>query len=161
MKTTKIALYTLCLGLVLACNKKQTVSEAISQNDTAEAKPWAGSLENVSSGDIPTEALDLSKKTPDKDETLFLENGKPVLIFNSEANAGLLSIDGKSYPLSQMNFSENNYELFGKGVKVSAENGDIAEKNGVLNSVFDEVTVEISGKVTKLHHIVVKDNPKY
>lgn len=98
----------------------------------------------------------------DLGKAIFTENGKTVIVFNTVSQKGKIRINGKDYVLNKYTFSENNYEISGDGVSITASNGSFQDMvSDCAYGTFPEVTVKLNGKETKLKDIKVQDCPNY
>lgn len=95
-------------------------------------------------------------------KTVFSREGNTVIIFDANSQSGKISIDGKEYPLNQMVFYENNYELQGKNISIEAYEGDFTtDKNDCIEGHFHSVSVKFDQQELILDNIKVHDCPQY
>ena len=154
----KIVLTILLTILLTACTKDSKVTES-SNNDTlqyadsltiqAKENPNAFSVEKIS------EEAGIGK-------TIFRQDGKTIIIFDTQGNTRKININGAELELNQLTFSENNYEILGSGIRISAENGNFQETTGDCNNgSFSSITIQYNNNTVVLPNVKVQDCPSY
>lgn len=97
-----------------------------------------------------------------KGRAVFKQSGKVLFYFDQNSNNGVIQIDQKKYNLNQFDFTENNYEISGEGVKIEASNGDFKDATSdCVSGNFPEVSVSVGGKKVNLTNMEVQDCPNY
>ncbi|MEC5393737.1 hypothetical protein [Bergeyella sp. RCAD1439] len=155
-------LFPLALGLLLTACKEETNkntqnkdSFSLSASDTA-----AVASDSLSTNPTGTPKPLNQKAAPG--QIVFQQNGKVLIAFDHQAQSGTVVIGETTYHLNRLNFTENNYELFGEKIRISAENGSFQDPQGeCLHGVFPKVTIEFSGQTSVLSNINVQDCPVY
>lgn len=144
----------LCLN---SCKKDEKIVENTAKNDSVVFKKNSGSSENLG---LKIEPL---KVSADVGKTVFFSQDKKTLFyFDTQSNTGEIKINGKSYALDMLNFTDNEYHISGDGVKITATEGDFKEMTSdCLYGNFPEVKVEIENQKIILKNISVQDCPAY
>ncbi len=95
-------------------------------------------------------------------KVIFTENGKTIVSFDTQDHSGKIKLNGTEYPLDNLVFSENNYEITGKTVKIIAENGNFRDMvSDCSYGSFPEITILFNHQQVKLSDIKVQDCPNY
>lgn len=158
MKMNRLILFAFALS-VFSCSKKNDTVVSTSSTDSlaledsvkiqAPENPNAFSIEPIS------EQIGIGK-------TLFTSEGETIISFDTQANTGKIKIDGKEISLNHLDFSENNYEISGDGIHISAENGNFQDAINDCNyGTFPEVKVVYNNHTVLLKNIQVQDCPNY
>lgn len=131
--------------------------ENTAKKDSVEVKKNLGLSENIG---LKIEPLEVSATIG---KTVFSGQDKKTLFyFDTQSNNGEIKINGKSYALDLLNFTDNEYHISGNGVKITATEGDFKEMKGdCLYGKFPEVKVEIEDQQVILKNIAVQDCPAY
>lgn len=141
----------LVLGLVLL------VSIGCKKEIRTESSPLIDSLELND-----TIQLDSIELNGSEGKTIFSQGGKTIIVFDTKANTGIININGKKILLDELVFTENNYEISGQNIKITAEDGDFKEsENNCNEGIFKCVYIEFEGKLSLLENIKVKDCRDY
>lgn len=153
---------------VLTCQQEEKVTDAV----TTETTPSQTAHESLPAP-APTAEMKPAKAAPEltvesQDEgaalgkAIFTQNNKVMISFNSVSQKGKIKINGKDYALTKLTFSENNYEITGDGITITANNGNFQEMTSdCAYGNFPEVEVKLNGKETILKDVKVQDCPNY
>lgn len=97
-------------------------------------------------------------ETASKNKIIFKNNQLIILSFDTQSQTGSIEIDNIPYTLDKLIFSENNYEISGKNIKIIAENGNFEEPNSdCLTGTFPSVTITTNKGQIHLSNISVQD----
>ncbi len=118
---------------------------------------------NVLSGDAANPfQLEVLNEQPDLGKAIFSSAGKNIISFDTQANSGKIKIDGTEYQLNHLDFTENKYEIAGKGILITAENGNFQDMTSDCNyGTFPQISVKFNGKTSVFRNIKVQDCPNY
>ena len=156
----KILFIFLIAILVISCKKEAAISENTNINQDSVRIP--DSL-NIESADNPNAfRVETIADKADVGKVIFTENGKTILSFDTQSNTGKIKLNGKEYPLNNLNFSENNYEISGSAIQITAEDGHFQEMVSDCNyGTFPEFKIKFNNQEVKLANIKVQDCPNY
>ena len=144
--------FIFCLN---SCKK----DEKITQNSTEKDSLNIGK-DSVSSN-LPLTVVPLNMFA-DKGKTVFSQDKKTMFFFNTQSNTGEININGKTHSLDVLSFTDNEYHISGKDVKITATEGDFKDMTGdCLFGNFPEVKVEFNNQQVILKDISVQDCPAY
>lgn len=133
-----------------ATSDSTVVSDSL-QNSTIENPNHSGAFQVVPQ-DVKIE----------KGKAVFKQSGKVLFYFDQNSNSGVIQIDQNKYSLSKFDFTENNYEISGNGVKIEASNGDFKDAaSDCVSGNFPEISVSLGGKTVNLTNVEVQDCPNY
>lgn len=133
-----------------ATSDSTVVSDSL-QNSTIENPNHSGAFQVVPQ-DVKIE----------KGKAVFKQGGKVMFYFDQNSNSGVIQIDQNKYNLSKFDFTENNYEISGSGVKIDASNGDFKDAaSDCVSGNFPEISVSLGGKTVNLTNVEVQDCPNY
>ena len=151
-----IWIYLLFFGLI-SC-KKEPVTADRSTHDSLLADSAT-----ISSPDHPQAfTVGTLDDQPAPGKTVFTENGKTFLTFDTNANTGIILINSKKVQLTAIDFVENQYKISGKDIRITAENGDFEETSGnCTTGNFPEINITYRGEAIMLKNIRVQDCPTY
>lgn len=97
-------------------------------------------------------------ETAGKNKIIFKNNQLIILSFDTQSQTGSIEIDNIPYTLDKLIFSENNYEISGKNIKIIAEDGNFEEPNSdCLTGTFPSVTITTHKGQIHLSNISVQD----
>jgi hypothetical protein len=148
--------FTLCFVLFLclnSCKKDEKISKTSTQKDSVNI------VNNSVSPNMPLTVIPLNIFAK-KGKTVFSQDEKTMFFFDNESNTGEININGKTYELDVLSFTDNQYHISGKDVKITATDGDFKDMTGdCLSGNFPEVKVELKHKTVILKDILVKDCP--
>ena len=156
----KIFLF-LILGIVLSSCKKEpaanssefTAHDSLSLQDSASIS----AAENPNAVRVETIVAEAGLG-----KVVFIHNGVPIIAFDTQDNSGTIKLNGKIYPLRNLTFSENNYEISGDAVKITAENGNFQDMVSDCNyGVFPEISIRLNNDEVKVENVKVQDCPNY
>lgn len=92
----------------------------------------------------------------------FTKDKNVFLSYDLQAQKGIVRVKGKSYDLTQMEFSENNYTLKGPEIKVNAENGSFNEMTSdCLYGMIPNVELIFKHETQKIDNVGVQHCPVY
>ncbi|MHA6696941.1 hypothetical protein [Chryseobacterium sp. A301] len=92
----------------------------------------------------------------------FKKDQNVILSYDLQAQNGEAVVEGKSYGLTKMQFSENNYILSGPQIKVIAENGSFNEMTSdCLYGMVPNVEFILKDKTQKISTVGVQHCPVY
>lgn len=92
----------------------------------------------------------------------FKKDENVILSFDLQAQKGEAVVEGKSYGLTKMQFSENNYTLSGPEIQVNAENGSFNEMTSdCLYGMIPNVEFILKDKTQKISSVGVQHCPVY
>lgn len=151
------AILILCLN---SCKKdEKSVENSLKQDSTKLNHILKNdSLEN-SNQVLKIEPLNIA---PAKGKTVFSQDKKVMFYFDTQSNTGEININGRSYALDMLNFTDNEYHISGNGVKITAKEGDFKEMTGdCLYGNFPSVKIELDEEEVILKNIFVQDCPAY
>ncbi|MGC4127991.1 MAG: hypothetical protein QM564_00205 [Bergeyella sp.] len=139
--------------LMYSCKKETKHDENTLQNGIDSA---------ITSSENETFRLEPLPEQADTGKTVFTSGGNTVISFDTQANLGMIKINGKEYILDHLEFSENNYQITGEGITITAENGNFQEmESDCLYGTFPEISVNFNNTVSKFTDIKVQDCPNY
>ncbi len=152
--------------IAIECKKDEAVTDSAKPTEIIASHTDSASISNNNSADktVENKAINVEtiNETADLGKTIFTENGKTIISFNSENQKGKIRINGKDYELNKLTFSENNYEIKGPEVSITAINGTFQEMvSDCAYGVFPEVKVSLNHNTTVLKNIKVQDCPNY
>lgn len=139
----KIIISCLFITTLTACKEEKKIEEIATTETTTQLQV-----------DELTEKKDIN-------QTIFSQDGKNIIIFDANSQTGKISINGKVYSLSQMMFSENNYELQGESISVEAYEGDFDTDTECISGVFPSITIKVDEKELILNNVKVQDCTQY
>lgn len=145
--------------LLLLCLNSCKKEEKITQNSTT--KDSLNIVKDPLSANVPLTVVPLNIFA-DKGKTVFSQDKRTMFFFDTQSNTGEININGKTYALDLLNFTDNEYHISGKDVKITATEGDFKEKTGdCLYGKFAGVKVELNHQEVILKDISVQDCPAY
>ena len=145
--------------LLLLCLNSCKKEEKITQNPTT--KDSLNIVKDPLSANVPLTVVPLNIFA-DKGKTVFSQDKRTMFFFDTQSNTGEININGKTYALDLLNFTDNEYHISGKDVKITATEGDFKEKTGdCLYGKFAGVKVELNNQEVILKDISVQDCPAY
>lgn len=155
----------LCIGLT-ACKKDEKIRQdnVVQTQQTVAADTAATpSVPEIKAAENPDQLkVEPISFAVEPGKTIFTEGDQVLIRFNTDAQHGTIRINGKDYNLSSLTFSENNYEIKGDGIAISASNGSFAEMvSDCAYGTFPEIKINLNGKETVLKNIKVQDCPNY
>lgn len=164
MRTIFLMSAGLCICLT-ACKKDEKIQRdaAAHTQQTAPADTAAATAPEIRATDHPVPfSVEPIQFDVAPGKTIFTEGGRVLIGFNTDAQKGWIRISGKDYDLNSLTFSENNYEIKGNGITISATNGNFAEMvSDCAYGTFPEVKINLNGRETVLKNINVQDCPNY
>jgi hypothetical protein len=104
--------FTLCFVLFLclnSCKKDEKISKTSTQKDSVNI------VNNSVSPNMPLTVIPLNIFAK-KDKTVFSQDEKTMFFFDNESNTGEININGKTYELDVLSFTDNQYHISGKDV---------------------------------------------
>lgn len=141
-----------------SCKKDEKVVESSLEKDSVK-------LNNIlknDTGDLNSLKVDNLNVKPEKGKTVFSRDGESLFYFDTRSNLGEIKIDGNSYVLDMLNFTDNEYRISGNGIKITATEGNFEDMKGdCLSGNFPKMKVDMNGKVVVLNNISVQDCPAY
>lgn len=148
--------------LINSCNKNEKVeSSSLNQNKNstslgnASGEPQIASMGNNNRLKPLAEEAGVGK-------VVFKANNSTVLFYSHLEQSGKITIDGKEYGLNQMVFTENNYEISGNNIKITAENGNFKDMaSDCLFGNFPKIHIKLGSESIILTNIEVQDCPSY
>lgn len=152
---------------LLSCQKEEKINDAteITQKQTTTTgttttTPITAEVKRAeATATLSVEPLD---EAADLGKAIFSQNDKVMISFNSVSQKGKIKINGKEYALTKLTFSDNNYEISGNGITITANNGNFQEMvSDCTYGTFPEVMVKLNGKTTVLKDVKVQDCPNY
>lgn len=163
-KMKKIFLSVSVFALFISCKKEEknieTNAELNSQtmvNDSVKAD----SADLISAKDPSPKVKPLNEEI-DLGKVVFTQNNQVMIAFNTKVQNGKVMIDDKEYQLNRLIFSENNYEISGSGIKITAEEGNFKEMTSdCLYGNFPKVKIKLNDKEVNLENVNVQDCPAY
>lgn len=163
-KMKKIFLSVSVFALFISCKKEEknieTNAELNSQtmvNDSVKAD----SADLISAKDPSPKVKPLNEEI-DLGKVVFTQNNQVMIAFNTKVQTGKVMIDDKEYQLNRLIFSENNYEISGSGIKITAEEGNFKEMTSdCLYGNFPKVKIKLNDKEVNLENVNVQDCPAY
>ena len=146
--------------LVISCKKEAAISDG--NNSVSDSVQIPDSL-SIQSADNPNAfRVETIADKADLGKVIFTENGKTIISFDTQSNTGKIKLNGKEYPLNNLNFSENTYEISGSGIQITAEDGNFQEMVSDCNyGTFPEFKIKFNNQEVKLANIKVQDCPNY
>lgn len=151
--------------LAIECKKEEAVTSSQNNVETAVSKADSALISNNSISESTSNALKVEtlNEVADLGKTIFTENGKTIISFNTDNQKGKIRINGKDYELSQLNFTENNYEIKGPEIQIVATNGDFEETSSDCTyGTFPEIKIKLKDQSsTTFKNIKVQDCPNY
>ena len=157
----KKLLFIFLLGaIVFSCKKEASISE--NNNLASDSVQIPDSL-SIQSADNPNAfRVETIADKADLGKVIFTENGKTIISFDTQSNTGKIKLNGKEYPLNNLNFSENTYEISGSEIEITAEDGNFQEMVSDCNyGTFPEFKIKFNNQEVKLANIKVQDCPNY
>ncbi len=144
---------------VMSCKKETSVEssttvDSLQQTDTTttiapQENPNAFSVEPI-------------QEQVEPGKTVFTQNSKTLISFDTRSNTGVINIDGQNIPLKNFSFQENQYEISGDGIKIKAENGNFDEMTSDCTyGAFPKIVIDYKGHQVEMHNIKVQDCPSY
>lgn len=132
---------------VLSCKKEEKLLEStVVETNQAE----------IATNEVATLAV-----APDLGKTIFTQEGRAVIAFDSRSQKGEVVVNGKPYTLNNIEFSENSYRLSGDDVSISAENGDFGDvESDCAYGEFPSVRIVAGGAQVQLRNVKVQDCPE-
>ena len=133
---------TIFIGLVLiACKKDESVQQVETQS----------TQEKTNIGNIGAEF-------PQGKAIFTDENGQIIISFDTQANKGVMRFRDREIDLNNLSFTEDRYEIEGKGIHIVAENGEFQDqKENCIEGVFPTLSITIDGREYILNNVKVKD----
>ena len=158
IKKSPVKLLSLCCVLFFclnSCKKDEKMTQNSAVKDSLNIK------NDSVTASIPLTVVPLNIFA-EKGKTVFSQDKKTIFFFDTHSNTGEININGKTYALDLLNFTDNEYHLSGKDVKITATEGDFKEKTGdCLYGKFSEVKVQLKKQEVILKDISVQDCPAY
>ena len=155
----------LCFMMVLSCKKDEKISNAVvkeTSDTTAEKDSTVNETATMLSPENRSPKLQPLNEEAELGKVIFTQNDLVMLAFNNQSQSGKIVIDGKEYKLNKINFSENNYEISGDGIKITAEDGNFKEMvSDCLYGNFPSVKIQLNDKEINLQNVNVQDCPAY
>lgn len=156
----KNIIFLLISGILLfSCKKDAKIDENVNHNSDSLT---SDSL-TISSADHPDafRVEPLSEKAG-LGKVIFTENGETILSYDTQANSGKIKLNGKEYILDNLIFSENNYDISGNEVKISAEDGNFQDMTSDCNyGTFPKIKISFNNQEVTLANVKVQDCPDY
>lgn len=146
-------------ALSLASCKKEASIESTTTTDSVQAGDSAtmGPQENPNAFSVEP-----IQDQVEPGKTIFTQNSKTLISFDTRSNSGIINIDGQNIPLKNLSFQENQYEISGDDIKIKAENGNFDEMTSDCTyGAFPKITIEYKGHQVEMHNIKVQDCPSY
>lgn len=95
-------------------------------------------------------------------KTIFSKDGKAIIDFDTQGNEGIIKINGMEIPLNRITFSENNYQIEGNDIVITAENGNFDEMVSDCNyGTFSDITINYKNNKSIISDVKVQDCPNY
>lgn len=163
----KIFLVTLLSLFALQCKKDEKVESTEQQTALSVPNLNDSASVNQETEINPSAGTEAFKVVPyaenaEQGKAIFSTNGNTVFSFNTESQTGKIIINGTTYLLNKMIFSENTYHLYGNNIEISAEDGAFEEMTSdCAYGKFSEVFVKFNDKQSILRNVKVQDCPKY
>lgn len=157
----------IAVGIVASsCKKDEKVTEVkTSENPTInmDSTKIVDSLTVAPQQDPDAFSVDpLTDEGAALGKVIFQRNNDVILSYSMDAGKGKIKLQGKEYTLDKLTFSENNYEISGSGIKITAENGNFQEMvSDCAYGNFPEISVTQNNHTVKLTNIKVQDCPNY
>lgn len=151
---------TVCLFLA-GCKKEAPVADNATADSLQIPKATNDSLaynEQLKADSLSTA---LNEKSA-QGKLQFTKEENVILSYDLQAQKGVVNIEGKSYDLNKMEFSENNYTLTGPEIKVNAENGSFNEMTSdCLYGMIPTLELIHKDKTQKISNVGVQHCPVY
>lgn len=151
--------------LAIECKKEGNITSSQNDVETTVSKADSALISNNSMSKNTPNALKVEtlNESANLGKTIFTENGKTIISFNTDNQKGKIRINGKDYELSQLNFTENNYEIKGPEIEIVATNGDFEEMTSDCTyGTFPEIKIKLKDQSsTTLKNVKVQDCPNY
>ena len=146
-------------ALSLASCKKEASIESTTTTDSVQA----GDSATMSPQENPNAfSVEPIQDQVEPGKTVFTQNSKTLISFDTRSNSGIINIDGQNVPLKNLSFQENQYEISGDDIKIKAENGNFDEMTSDCTyGAFPKITIEYKGHQVQMHNIKVQDCPSY
>lgn len=145
---------------MVSCKKEAIISDTSASSDST-------SLTNDSVSIKAAENPNAFRVNPiqgkkEKGKAVFSENGNPILVFDTQANSGIIKINDEEITLNKLIFSENSYEISGKNVSIVAEDGNFQDNLNDCNiGTFPEIKITYNNHTSTFKNIKVDDCPIY
>ncbi len=156
----KTLLFLLVFFMLSSCKKEGSV-----ENTTTSDSALVDSTNQVNEDTLalqqePLQTLDveaaLGKTLLKQDESTT------ILYFDQESQKGAVLVNGKSYELTEMKFSENAFLFSGPEVSARGPNGAFEEMTtDCLYGLIPELFVTVGSESTTLINLGVQHCPKY
>ena len=144
--------------MMFSCKKEAKISDNQNLSDSLTSDSLTiSSAENPAAFRVET----LSEKAG-LGKVIFTENGSTILSFDTQGNSGKIKLNGKEYELNNLVFSENNYDISGDEVTITAENGNFQDSASDCNyGTFPKIEINFNNQKVTLNNIKVQDCPNY
>lgn len=164
-KMKKILLSVSVFALVISCKKGEKIVDQTSTDSNSQTvvtdSVKVDSATVISAKDASPKVKPLNEEV-DLGKVVFTQNNQVMIAFNTKLQTGKIVIDDKEYPLNKLTFSENNYEISGNGIKITAEEGNFKEMTSdCLYGNFPKVKIKLNDKEVNLENVSVQDCPSY
>lgn len=154
-------LFFFLLGFVLISCKKDTKIPENGHLNPEDSAALPDSADYTSGTSNPFQLGPLHEQA-DIGKTVFTSGGNTIISFDTQAHTGKIKIEGKEYRLNHLEFSENNYDITGNGISITASEGNFQDMvSDCMYGVFPEITVTFNGKKSVYRNIKVQDCPNY
>lgn len=152
-----IVILLLTSFVIISCNKDAKISEQ--NNDSL----LTGDSVVINPSQNPnTFTVDALNSEISKGKTLFTQNGNIIIDYDTQANIGMIKIDGEELKLNKLDFSENNYQIQGNDIIIVAEDGNFDEMMNDCNyGTFEKITIQYKNKQSTFSNVKVQDCPSY
>lgn len=147
---------------LLTCKQDEKVSETASSATIVHDSAMVTTPEMKPIDAAPALSVEPINYAADIGRAVFTAGDKTFIGFNTDTQQGQIRINGANYILNKLTFSENNYEIKGDGITITAVNGNFEEmESDCAYGTFPEVKINLKGKETVLKNIKVQDCPNY
>lgn len=153
--------------VVMTCKQEEQVKDTATLQSTGSAAATKDSAAATIPEIKPAEARPELQVSPidyhaDLGRAVFTDGSKTLIGFNTETQKGEIRINNRTYTLNKLAFTDNNYEITGDGIKITAADGNFQEMTSDCSyGTFPEVKISLNGKETILKNIKVQDCPNY
>ncbi len=146
------------LMLLTACKKEGKITET----NVSDSLQTGDSLTMQAKNDPNAFSVEPIAQQADVGKTIFTMAGKTIISFDTQGNTGTIKINGEEIPLNELTFSENNYDISGENIKITAYDGHFQEMTSDCNyGDFTNITITYNNHKVVLPNVKVQDCPSY
>lgn len=151
--------------LIFSCKKDEKITESTTLHDNFPINtPDSAKVDSATIIPSDNQSLKVNplNESADLGKVIFTQDDQVVIAFNTRSQTGKIMINDKEYALNKLIFTENNYEISGSGIKISAEEGNFREMvTDCVYGNFPQVKITLNQQEISLENVNVQDCPAY